>query len=1080
MPVCLSCEAENPDGYRFCGKCGSSLGSAICVACGASIPGGQPFCGSCGAGQTRSDPIVDSAELGASSSVLEERKLATVLFADVVGFTSLAERTDPELVARIVDAAFRDLGKLVAEHGGTIDKYMGDSVMAVFGVPVAHDDDAERAVAAGLAMRQIGGDLVFSVGINSGEVMSTAVGRGDMTVIGDTVNVAARLEKAAAPGEVLCGRLTAELARERVNFRERQPVLLKGKSEPVEVWEAVSLRAATADDALCGPALVGRHDELAFLFSHWRRATRDHQSQFVVLCGEAGSGKTRLLNELVRAVGDEGLVVRSIYPAYGAMGGARLAAEIVALLGPADEPEVNARVRSAAGEIDESLRSIDPAGVRQEQIWAFGRLLKEKAKDQPLLIVIDDMHRADSRTLELLGELARRLSGLPLLTVLAGRTEPGEWLGHFSSTTTLHLGPLGALDAAVLAEGFVADKPLAPDAARFLVELAGGNPLYLRELVAMARARGMLVDEGDDYKIEAQGGIPATLQALLVSRIDALDPAQKLVLQHTSVLGEGTGEQIAGLGSADAPQVLHSLVDSRLLVQSADGRFQAADSLLREVAYEMLPRNTRGELHRRAAGVSATPEDRARHLERAAKYLTDDESLAGEAAAGLAAAGMEFLHASRHLDAMGMLERAAAMGFHDQVTMLELAKLQAMCGKEEAAFQTLALVPDDPDDPAVAVERDHIAANVRVFTDPGGTLPQLEEAARRWKELGNTSKEAWALANTGVAYFYLSRMQESAEYLERGLELFERIGDRSGAVSASSFLCLARPTDPRIPRWLEESLQFAEESGDRSKKMTALATLTWKNFFNSLTGSSRETAEAEGFAIGLAQLAEELGASDIAIHGWALLAFMERLTGHLDEAREHVNSLQRVTVGVHTYDPWLSWAVSFSVAMAGGASGAAPPFPPDASPDPVVAMAGLVVEIELTLAGRAQEALRRFENVGPPDFGGPLAEVGGVVYALALVLTGDATAALPWLRRAREAAEALDSRSAAISAAALCAEITGDTTGLPPPPPVAESVRDALLLRAYAMNGDESSAEQLRKAASNLAMPGLVAGLASA
>ena len=162
---------------------------------------------------------------------VEERKLATVLFADVVGFTSFAERTDPEVVARIVDAAFRQLAEVVTEHGGTVDKYMGDSMMAVFGVPVAHDDDAERAVAAGLAVRALGGDLAFSIGINSGEVMATTVGHaGDVTVIGDTVNVAARLEKVAAPGEVLCGRLTAELAGRGVWFRERRAGAAQGQA----------------------------------------------------------------------------------------------------------------------------------------------------------------------------------------------------------------------------------------------------------------------------------------------------------------------------------------------------------------------------------------------------------------------------------------------------------------------------------------------------------------------------------------------------------------------------------------------------------------------------------------------------------------------------------------------------------------------------------------------------------------------------------------------------------------------------------------------------------------------------------
>ena len=170
VPVCLNCDDSNPDGYRYCGRCGVALPVAGCPSCGTVNPPGQRFCGHCGA-------AVGGAPAGPDGAALEERKLATVLFADVVGFTSLSERTDPEVVARMVDGAFRRLGEIVADHGGTVDKFMGDSVMALFGVPVAHDDDAERAVAAGLAMREVAGDLAFSIGVNSGEVMATAVGR---------------------------------------------------------------------------------------------------------------------------------------------------------------------------------------------------------------------------------------------------------------------------------------------------------------------------------------------------------------------------------------------------------------------------------------------------------------------------------------------------------------------------------------------------------------------------------------------------------------------------------------------------------------------------------------------------------------------------------------------------------------------------------------------------------------------------------------------------------------------------------------------------------------------------------------
>src|SRR5437763_2398444 len=269
MAVCGSCGADNPAGFRFCGSCGTALGRPGCPSCGFVNPPGQHFCGQCG---TRLNDEAAPAAAARTSSP-GERKLATILFADVVGFTSMSENADPEAVARTVDAAFRRMAEVVESHGGTVDKYLGDALMAVFGVPVAHDDDAERAVAAALAMRELGGDLAFSIGINSGEVMATDVGRdGDVTVIGDAVNVAARLEKAAGGGEVLVGPLTAELAADGVLFRERQPVILKGKRDPVPVFEVLGLREGQAP-AVEQPPLVGRDDDLAFLRAQWRRVS---------------------------------------------------------------------------------------------------------------------------------------------------------------------------------------------------------------------------------------------------------------------------------------------------------------------------------------------------------------------------------------------------------------------------------------------------------------------------------------------------------------------------------------------------------------------------------------------------------------------------------------------------------------------------------------------------------------------------------------------------------------------------------------------------------------------------------------
>jgi class 3 adenylate cyclase/tetratricopeptide (TPR) repeat protein len=1148
MAACGSCGTENPEGYRFCGQCGSNLAVTSCSSCGRVNGLDQAFCGQCGASLLVTD--TDSgAETNLSAQThpfaesnsdadepnqperhdhdglrdnrtaaeqvpagLEERKLATVLFADVVGFTSLADRTDHEVVARMVDTAFRRLSEVVAEHGGTVDKYMGDSVMAVFGVPVAHDDDAERAVAAGLAMKELGGDLAFSIGINSGEVMATVVGRaGDFTVIGDTVNVAARLEKVASAGEVLCGRLTVDLASRAVVFSERGSVVLKGKREPVEVWEAAAMRYAVGapedGDARSGePPLIGRADELAFLESQWRRVCRDRRAQVVLLCGDAGSGKTRLLKELVRRVEAEGIVVHAAYPAYGSMGGPRVAAEVIRQLGPVDDPEVNARVLSATGEIDPSLQSVDPAAIRQEQLWAFRRLLYEKSSKTPLLVVIDDMHRGGDQTLTLLSELAARLDDVPLMTLLVGRTEPADWLGRFPAATRVPLGALSNSDAKVLAGAFVGAKQLDAQTAQILVERAHGNPLYLRELVVMARERGLLVDDGESCRLvaprevtgdvtgDAKGdltgdvtvdaasqaallaSVPATLQALLAARLDALDPVHKLAVQHVAVVGEAaSAEQVQALGTPEAATVLQALAAAGLLRQLDDGRYDTVDPLLREVAYEMLPRNARGELHRRAASTTSRSVEKARHLDRAAGYLVDDEVAASEAAEALAAAGEALIEMSRHLDAIGFLERAVALGCERTSALLALAQAQSLCNRAEDALETLARIPDDPADPSIAIERDHTAANSKTFTEPAWALPRLQEVAGRWHLLGVTEKEAWALANAGVALFYMSRMEEASTQLLSALALFEEIGDSNGRIATSSFLCLAKPADKRVSGWLADALEFAEQAGDRSREMTVLTTLAWHQFFRSFCGGAADMAAASKSARRMAELAEQLGASDLAIHGWSLLTFMERMSGDFEKASKCAAALERVARGMRPNDRWLAWAATFSVTVARGERGMTPPFPPDSASDPVTAMAALVVEAELILAGRAGESVGRFENTAHPDLG-PIGDLGGIFYAIGLVVSGRGAEALAFAERTMRAAMALDAHSALNAAIALRAEITGDVRELGPPPEEAHSISELLALRAHAANGDPDAAASLKIGVEQLAMPGLAAG----
>lgn len=1070
MTVCPSCQQQSPEDYRFCGHCGAPLSSLSCPSCAAINALGQRFCGRCG-GALGAPAVEDMSPVR-----VEERKLATVLFADVVGFTSLAERVDPEALSRMVDAAFLELAAVVVEHGGTVDKYMGDSLMAVFGVPLAHDDDAERAVAAALSMRRLGGDLVFAIGVNTGEVMVGAPGGGDTTVIGDAVNVAARLEKAAAPGEVLCGRLTVELARRRVDFEERRTVVLKGKRDPVEVWAALRLRRGPerAPGAADRTPMVGRQEELAFLENQVRRVGTDSQPALVVVCGEAGSGKTRLLEELA-SLAAGARVVRAAYPTYGVLGGRQVAADLIDQLGASVDPDIELRVRSVLGELDPSLKAMDANSVEREQLWALGQLVKEKTAEQPLVVLIDDLHAADEKTLELIGHLAVHMRDQPLLTVVAGRTEPAEWLARFATATTLRLRPLTGALAEDLASMLVGG-PLGDDARAFLTERAKGNPLYLRELVAMARERGVLVDDGSGYRLTEERVVPASLQALLAARLDALDRQEKAVFQELSVLGEGTMAELEALGIPETAAALAALVDRGLVRDAGEASYEAADPLLGEVAYDMLPRSARGELHRRAASVVGRPDERVRHLERASEYLAEDVSLAAEAAQALASQGLALLEGFRHLDALRLLERSVELGMRRPGVLLALGSLQAACGKTDEALATIALIPDDHADPVLMAERDHTAANTKAFTDPAWAAPRLLEAAERWRSLGNVGKEAWAHANAGVAFFYMSEMARSAAALEEAMSLFETAGDRAGVVAASAFLCLAKPEDPRVESWLTDAVAFADESGDRNRQATPLTTLAWRHFFRSFAGSAAEVASAEDYAARLGSLSHDLVLFDMGIHSHSLRAVMARGTGRFDVAQAEIDALSALpTPSGQRQVSWLAWAASFAVALATDSPAAAAPFPPSDSVDPEVWVATLLVEWSLVLAGRLEEVLTGRPQE-PAALKGTLRDAVAVAQAMALVFTGRGEEARPLLERAVTAAAVLGAPPVARAARAMLAELEGrmpDEGSIPAGP----SVSGALVLRARAAAGDGVAVGELESMAEALRAPGLLTGL---
>jgi class 3 adenylate cyclase/tetratricopeptide (TPR) repeat protein len=656
---CSNCGTENPERAKFCMSCGAAL-PATCPSCGAANPAGAKFCIECGTALGPPAPAAAPAPApGAGEPPPEERRKATVLFADLVGSTALAERTDPERMKSLIDRALRRLGEEVERYGGTIDKFIGDNVMGVFGAPVAHEDDPERAVRAGLAMQaamaqvnaevasDIGVTFSLRVGINSGEVLAGRVGEG-YTVIGDPVNVAARLQTAAEPGTVIVGEVTRRLTRSAIEYVELEPLELKGKSKPVAAWEAV--RAVVLGRASRAPRsatpLVGREDEAELLLSLYDRVVNESRAHLVTVIGQAGVGKSRLLRELTARVGmlDPQPAIRlGSCPAYGsglaywALGEVvrgsfdiadtddsqtawrKLSSGIEALIADAEtEGDENssriAAVLARALGIERQSRNgdaapeatdgEDPAQLRDRLFSAVRVLVEAASGNQPLVFAVEDIHWADEGMLDLIEYLARWVNG-PTLIVCLARDElldrrPG-WGGGRLNATTVALDPLQATAARELVAALLPGAGETEAGNGQLVEQvaqrSGGNPLFAEEIV------NRIVEEGG-RDTEA---LPETVHSVLAARLDSLPRPERRVLQHGSVVGQtfwaGSLAAVATEENIDLPAALAALQDKDLIISVAGSRladereYAFKHALIRDVAYSTLPKSLRARKH---------------------------------------------------------------------------------------------------------------------------------------------------------------------------------------------------------------------------------------------------------------------------------------------------------------------------------------------------------------------------------------------------------------------------------------------------------------------------------------------------
>jgi class 3 adenylate cyclase len=571
------------------------------------------------------------------------RKVVTVLFCDIVGSTALGESVDPEALQGVLARYFERMKGIVESHGGSVEKFIGDAVMAVFGVPVAHEDDALRACRAAVEMRDALPELGVEgrIGVNTGEVLT---GTEERLATGDAVNVAARLEQAAEPGEVLIGAETLALVGDAVEVGEERLLELKGKSEPVAAYTLLSVREAA--ERSHASRFVGRERELEQLADAWDRALAGPHCELVTVVGDPGVGKSRLVAEALGSL--DARVVRGRCPPYGEgityWPVIEVVKQVAAL--PSD-PAAAVAVRSLLGESDQ--------GTNADQIaWAFRKLLEERA---PLVVVLDDIQWGEETLLDLVEAAALLTSGAALLLLCMARPELLErrpaWPG------VLRLEPLSADEADELirdqASGELRDR---------IAQAAGGNPLFISEMLAMAR-------EQEDVEV------PPTLKALLAARLDQLDEPERRVLERGAVEGELFHRGAVQALAPEEPQVtarLTALVRRELVrpdraLLAGDDGFRFRHLLIRDAAYDSLPKSVRAELHERFADwlVSHTElveldEIVGYHLEQTVGYRRElgqpVDGLAERAAERLAAGGRRALWREDRRAARALLERA--------------------------------------------------------------------------------------------------------------------------------------------------------------------------------------------------------------------------------------------------------------------------------------------------------------------------------------------------------------------------------------------------------------------------------------
>ncbi len=912
---CPRCGFDNPVNTKFCGKCGARLG-VPCASCGTLNPEGFAFCGACGASLTSAAPPPVSST--------EERKVVTILFADVTGSTAIAERLDPEQMRAIMARFFDAMAQVIVGFEGTVEKFIGDEVMAVFGLPTAHEDDPERAVRAALAMRErlqeLNGELEASrgislqmrIGINTGEVVANpqAAEKGEFIVTGDAVNTAARLRSAAEPGMTIVGERTYWGTGRLAEYQPLPPLTLKGKTLAVKAWELKGVRVEKARRGLGGLSapMIGRDEEFGLLRGLLQRVLRERRPHLVTIVGTPGVGKTRLFEELVASATPSVIIRHGRCLPYGstalwAVGEIlrtdcgilhtdpltvitqKLERRIDDLLG---EGRAAGEARQIQAQLAGVLAIRRPAadttadGSRDELFWALRRYFEHLANRTASVLTFDDLHWGDPELLDFIEYLAQWATGGPLLLLCLTRPEllemrPG-WGGGKRNYTSLSLEPLTREDTQRLLEELLRTQAL-PPALTSAADVAEGNPFFVEEILRMLIDTGVLQRADGQWQLTGplNLAVPDTIQGVITARLDRLPRGEKTLLQEASIIGKefwtGAVAHLTGQTEPALERLVQTLQARDLLVAHAASQlegqreFAFKHMLIRDVAYALLPKSARAEKHRAfALWLEQTLKERAEDdAEILAHHWMQAAQLDREV--GLAPQWAEAApHALRYALMAG--RKAARIYANDQAI---------------THYQTARALAEE-----LGTDPERIAA-IEGLADVHAHQAQWEEASRLYQDAlnyhlqkGDSVRQARVQSRIGSTFSGIFDFRQALPHIQSAMEKLKAHKDEREL--ASVYLQMAR-TQNSMGNF-KEAQEFAQIGVQLAEQHDLLPQIVDGHhmlaYINTLLGRPEAaTYHAKGI-----QLAEQLNDPARASRAHQWIAYRHRIRGEYHEALE--------------------------------------------------------------------------------------------------------------------------------------------------------------------------------------------------